>query len=140
MRAIRDTPIDIPKGYEYFIDQTYYKIGLHEYVYMWNNGHWQHSQRTLKELMTPRKKITSGAKTGKGIDPNTKQRQALRAIEDYGPLDKANLARVTEMSEVSAGNAIKGLVEHGDLAYNKSTQLWGLAVETQCDLFTRASL
>jgi len=42
--------LDKPKSWEFFINSTYYKVGSHGFVFMWNNGGWVRSSKKVKEL------------------------------------------------------------------------------------------
>ena len=134
--------MDIPKGHEYCVDSTYYKVGLHHYVYMWNNSHWQKSAKTERELIHSKDKPlgnSNGNPTGCKPKAITKQRAILALIKDLGPLSKHDVKLMTGLSDSTVKHALRGLTLISRLVYLRRTKTYSLPVETQIDFFMRAA-
>ena len=137
-----NTVIDIPPRWDYFDGSTYYKMYQHHtrsFVMMWNNGGYSKSTRTEAELQKPVKEPSQGTKTGKGHNPNTKQKLALDTITTYGAMSRDDVVSMTTMSAIEVKNALKGLVGHGHVTLNRATNLYELATDPQLELAWRVS-
>lgn len=136
--------MDIPARWEYCEQSTYYKVGRFNFVYMWNNAHWQRSAKTENELIHSKDK-TKGNRKGNpnGNKPDkseTKQRAILELITELGALSKQDIRLMSGISDNAAKHALKGLTGKGSLVYIKRKKLYSLPVDSQIELFKRLAL
>ena len=129
-----------PDDAQHCIESVWYKV-CNRWGYVWYhvNGHWQRSAKTEKELFKVRKEPSQGTKTGKGHNPNTKQKLALDTITTYGSMTRDDVVSMTTMSAIEVKNALKGLVGHGHVTLNRVTNLYELATDPQLELSWRVS-
>ena len=130
-----------PDDAQHCIESVWYKV-CNRWGYVWYhvNGHWQRSAKTEKELFKVRKEPSQGTKTGKGHNPNTKQKLALDTITTYGSMTREDMVSMTSMSYTEVKNALKALKGRGDLELSKITGLYSLPTETKFEMFTGLTL
>ena len=125
--------MEIPEGHEYCIHATYYKVGLHEYIYMWNNGEWVRSSKTMNDL-NPKVKVNKGQ--GQRRSAIIKKEEVMKAINQYGKVKLKTLFEVTGISPSSVNYALKDLRKKGNIVLKDG---WYFApVEIQADLFFKS--
>ena len=135
--------MDIPSRFNCCIDGTYYKIGKFNYVFMWNNDHWQRSAKEVSDLTKKSGETSSQNKGNSKGNPTksgpTKRDVVLDLIKTYGALSKAELMQMSGMKRGTLENAAKDLTGAGKLCYNKVRRLYVLPVDPQIGPFPGAA-
>lgn len=126
--------LDKPKNWEFFINSTYYKVGSHGFVFMWNNGGWVRSSKKIKELK-PTKRSTMSRKPRR---PRGKSKKSLilEAIKCTGKLTSEQLQQVLGLGKESVRGALKDLC-YEDKLVNKDGFY---SVPVRCAAFDNLSI
>jgi hypothetical protein len=109
----------MPDRWDYFDENTYYKIGRFNYVFMWNNKHWQRSSRTEDDLNPTVKPSALSRPKPPPIKEEAKKARVLRAIHDKGGRNKQELQIDTGLNKASLRYALKDLVSVGKLQHRQ---------------------
>ena len=122
--------MEIPNRFNCCIDGTYYKIGKFNYVFMWNNDHWQRSRKELADLTKKKVETNSNNQGNPNGNPakkdNTNTDNAISAVKLYGSMSKNDLMAITGMGRNIITHALTGLTNKGRLIYTKKTNLYSL--------------
>ena len=139
---IIEKELDMPDRWEYCIHSTYYKIGRHNFTFMWNNGHWQRSTKSEYDLKYYKNKTNinnvgnpagNRAKAGP-----TNQKLVLEAVTVMGAMNKHQLIAETGLSDDAVKHALSSLKGSGDLSHNTKTNIYSLPTDPQLELSWRA--
>ena len=115
---IESSLIDKPKNWEYFVDNTYYKIGVHKFIFMWNNGSWMRSGKDMTDL-EPKKKRAMARKPRPTYREANKKGRVLKAIENKGARTMADLLKDVGLKKEQIRSALKDLC-YEDKLVNKN--------------------
>jgi hypothetical protein len=99
--------LDKPKSWEFFINSTYYKVGSHGFVFMWNNGGWVRSSKKTEDLTTVKRK--SMARKRSKVRGKSKKSLILEAIKCTGKLTAEQLQQVLGLGKEALRGALKDL-------------------------------
>jgi len=114
---IDNSLIDMPKNWEYFVDNTYYKVGSHNFIFMWNNGSWMRSGKDMADLEPKRKRSMVRERRPTYREENKKGR-VLKAIEKKGARTMADLLKDVGLKKEQIRGALKDLCYEDKLVNN----------------------
>jgi len=122
-------------GTKHFDGATYYKVGLFDYVFMWNNHGWIRSGKDKCDL-EPKKKRVFRRKARNPIADETKKGRVLKAIHNKGARTKPQLQIDTNLNEPSLRYACKDLCSEGKLELRDGFY----SIPAQLDIFMELAL
>ena len=129
--------IDEPADHEYFKEGSYYKEGRFDFIYMWNNGHWQRSGKILADLVRKEPKVTSNGSKARKKGPFKKE-IVLEVIQKQGGMTRYELLERTGMTSIAVENALKGLQEAGKVQFRNN--VYAIPCSLNIKLFQGLSL
>jgi hypothetical protein len=110
--------INRPKSWEYFVDNTYYKIGSHNFIFMWNNGSWMRSGKKMADLEPKRKRRSMVRKPRPTYREENKKGKVLKAIESKGGRTIADLLKDVGLKKEQIRGALKDLCYEDKIVNN----------------------